>query len=117
MAVSMKELFEVVDRKDAEGFAALFTTDGRFRFGNSPTVTGREDIASTVGEFFAALESLRHEILDLWEEDDVAICEVEVVYRRKDGHEVLLPAATIGRTEGDLLRDYRIYMDVNPLFA
>ena len=117
MAASMKELFEIVDRKDADGFAALFTTDGRFRFGNSPTVTGREGIASTVGEFFGSLESLRHEILDVWEDDDVVISEVEVVYRRKDGHEVLLPAATIGRRQGDLLRDYRIYMDVNPLFA
>ena len=117
MAASMKELFEIVDRKDAEGFAALFTTDGRFRFGNAPTVTSRAGIASTVGDFFGSLETLHHEILDVWEEDDVVICEVEVVYRRKDGHEVLLPAATIGRREGDLLRDYRIYMDVNPLFA
>ena len=117
VAASMKELFEIVDRKDSEEFAALFTPDGKFRFGNSPTVTGRDAIASTVGEFFGALESLHHEILDVWEEDGVVICEVEVVYRRKDGHEVLLPAATIGRKENDLLRDYRIYMDVNPLFA
>ena len=117
MATSMKELFEIVDRKDAEGFAACFTPDGKFRFGNAPTVTGREAISSSVAEFFEALESLDHSILDVWEDGDAVICDVEVVYRRKDGHEVHLPAATIGRKDGDLLRDYRIYMDVNPLFA
>lgn len=117
MATSMKEVFEIVDSKDADGFAACFTPEGKFRFGNAPTVTGREGISSTVGEFFAALDSLRHEILDVWEQGDVAICEAEVVYRRKDGHEVMLPATTIGRKDGELFHDYRIYMDVNPLFA
>ena len=117
MTTSMKELFETIDRMDAEGFAAAFTEQGRFRFGNAPTVTGREQIAQTVGDFFSSLNGLSHEILDVWDDGDSVISEVSVVYTRKDGSEVQLPAATIGRRKGDLLSDYRIYMDVNPLFA
>jgi ketosteroid isomerase-like protein len=116
MATSMKELFEVIDRMDAVGFAAAFTEDGRFRFGNAPTVTGREGIAQTVGEFFAGLQGLHHEILDVWDDGDSVISEVDVTYTRQDGSDVQLPAATIGRRRDGLLADYRIYMDVNPLF-
>ena len=117
MTTSMKELFETIDRMDARGFAEAFTDDGRFRFGNAPTVTGRDGIEKTVADFFAGLQGLRHEILDVWDDGDSVISEVEVTYTRKDGSEVQLPAATIGRRRDDLLADYRIYMDVNPLFA
>lgn len=117
MATSMKELFEIVDRMDARGFAEEFIEDGRFRFGNWPTATGRAAIEKTVADFFAGVQGLRHEILDVWDEGETVICELEVTYTRKDGSDVQLPAATIGRRRGDLLADYRIYMDVNPLFA
>ena len=116
MTTSMKELFEVIDRMDAGGFAAAFTEDGHFRFGNWPTVTGRAAIEQTVADFFAGLQGLRHEILDVWDEGETVISEVEVTYTRKDGSEVQLPAATIGRRRSGLLADYRIYVDVNPLF-
>ena len=117
MPVEMKELFATVDSMDAAAFSEYFTEDARFRFGNAPTLTGRDAIASSIEEFFAALQGLRHEILDVWEVDNDVLCEVEVVYTRKDGSEVNLPAATIARCDGDLMSDYRIYMDINPLFA
>ncbi|MDQ3941075.1 MAG: nuclear transport factor 2 family protein [Actinomycetota bacterium] len=116
MATSMKELFEIVDRMDPGAFAERFTEDGRFRFGNAPTVTTRAGIADSVEQFFSSLSSLRHDIQDVWEQDDVVITEVEATYVRTDGHEVSLPAVTVARTDGDLIRDYRIYMDINPLF-
>lgn len=117
MTTSMKELFEIVDRMDPQGFAERFTEDGRFRFGNAPTVATRAGIADSVGQFFSSLSSLRHDIQDVWEQDDVVITEVEATYVRADGHEVSLPAVTVARTEGELIRDYRIYMDINPLFG
>ena len=117
MPVSMKELFETVDRMDARGFSEYFTDNARFRFGNWPTLTGPDAIRSSIEDFFANLQGLRHQILDVWEQDDTVVAEVEVVYTREDGSEVQLPAATIARCEGNLMRDYRIYMDINPLFA
>jgi ketosteroid isomerase-like protein len=112
----MKEIFEVIDRQDAKGFSEFFTEGGTFKFGNNPTVTGRQGIEAYVTEFFSSLESLSHDLIDEWDQKDDVISEVEVTYVRNDGKEVRLPAATIGRREGDLLRDYRIFMDVNPLF-
>lgn len=117
MAVAMKELFEAIDAMDAQAFADHFTESGRFRFGNAPTVTGRAEVAKSVTDFFATLNRLHHDILDVWEQDDVVISEVEVTYIRKDGKEVGLPAVTVARCDGDAIDDYRIYMDINPLFS
>lgn len=117
MAVAMKELFETVDAMDAQAFADHFSEGGRFRFGNAPTVIGRTDVASSVRDFFAGLSGIRHDINDVWEQDDVVITEVEATYVRKDGTEVTLPAVTVARCAGDTIDDYRIYMDINPLFA
>lgn len=117
VSLSMKELFAVVDSMDARGFAAAFCEDGRFRFGNNPTAIGRVQIEDAVEGFFSNLKGLRHEILEVWhDDDDVVISEVEVTYIRLDGTSILLPAATIGRKSCWLLSDYRIYMDVNPFF-
>ena len=116
MTTSMKELFQTIDAMDARGLAEAFVEEGRFRFGNAPTVVGRAAIEESVAGFFSQLKGLRHDILDVWDTEDVVISEVEVTYTRRDGKVVSLPAATIGRRSDGLLADYRIYMDVNPLF-
>lgn len=87
MPVAMKELFQTVDSMDAQGFSRHFTEGARFRFGNAPTLSGREAIAASIEEFFSGLTGLRHKILDTWELDDIVVAEVEVVYTRKDGEE------------------------------
>ena len=117
MVTDTKELFATVDRMDAEGFASFFTDDGLFRFGNAPTVKGRIEIAEAVGQFFASIKGLRHRILDEWSADGVDIVEVEVTYTRHDDSQVDLSAACIFRLEGQQISDYRIYMDINPLYA
>lgn len=117
MAVVMKEVFEIVDSMDADGFANLFTELGSFRFANATPVSGHAEIASSVETFFGGIRGLLHTIHDTWELDDTIICEVEADYIRLDGTEVDLPAVTIARCEGDLIADYRIYMDINPLFG
>ena len=118
MSVAMKDVFETIDSQDATGFADHFTAEGVFRFGNAPAVVGRGAIKDAVGQFFDELKTLHHDILEVWDNERDAISEVEVTYTRKDGKVISLPAAVIARrNDGGLFSDYRIYMDVNPLFA
>lgn len=117
MAFDVNELFETVDRQDADGFASYFAEDGLFRFGNWPVVKGRAEISASVTEFFSSLKALSHRVIATWKDGDVLVSEVEVVYTRPDDSEVDLMAACVFRTIGDQIADYRIYMDVNPLFA
>jgi hypothetical protein len=41
----------------------------------------------------------------------------DVHYRRLDGRELNLPCCNVFRVTGGLLRDYRIYVDVNPVIV
>ena len=117
MAFDVKEAFKIVDEMDPERFAGLFAEDGLFRFGNWPTVKGRAEISAFVAEFFTSITALKHRVTDSWRVEDVEIAAVEVTYTRHDASTVDLTAACIFRMQGDEIADYRIYMDVNPLFA
>ena len=111
-------VFTLVDNRDAEGFAALFAPDGRFVFGNADPILGPAAIAATVGGFFTTIDGLRHQIANRWEVGSDAIAELVVEYRRLDGKLVSVPAVTIFTRDGaGLISDYRIFVDLAPLFT
>ena len=43
--------------------------------------------------------------------------EGEVTYTRLDGTEITLPFADVFEYSGQRIRHYKIYMDINPLYA
>ena len=117
MALDIPKIFKAVDQMDAAGFASYFTEDGLFTFGNWPTVKGRDEITASVEQFFTSIKALEHRVLDTWRVDDAEIVEVGVSYTRHDDSVVDLTAACIFRRDGDQIADYRIYMDISPLYA
>ena len=117
MKERIRQLFTIIDRKDAQGFSSFFTDDATFRFANAPCVCGKDNIRKAVSDFFIKIKGLRHHITGVWEFENVAICEGEVIYTRLDDKVITLPFVDIFRTEKDLIADYRIYIDITPLFA
>jgi ketosteroid isomerase-like protein len=113
----IREYFGIVDRMDMEGYLARHTDDVRFRFANAPTTTGKEPIRDGLTQLWGSIEGLRHDIVQVWDTDGAGISEANVVYTRKDGSQVGIPATTILRKRGNLVEDVRIYMDLAPLFA
>jgi hypothetical protein len=116
------DLFHTIDSMDVPSFAKAFAEDGTFRFGNSPPVGGREQVEQAVAGFFSTLGGLKHHVTGMWsgtwEHGDVKIVESDVVYTRSDGTVTdPLPVVSILRMQGALIQDYRITMDVTPLFA
>jgi hypothetical protein len=117
-----RRLFETIDAMDAAALAAYFTPDGSFRFGNAEPVVGREGIEQAVAGFFSAIGGLRHRITGIWagswEHGVVRSVEAEVTYRRKDGtHTLPLPATSTIRMKSDQVHDYRVFVDLTPLFS
>jgi len=109
-------VFAAIDRMDVEGFVAHLAPEARFVYGSRPPVEGVDRIASSVRTFLAAFEGIHHAIdrvLDCG--PDVVVMEGSVTYRRHDGREVTVPFANIFGLEGDLIRDYRVYVDPSPL--
>jgi ketosteroid isomerase-like protein len=118
---NMRAMYALVDRMDPDELVSCFTEDGSFRFGNAEPVVGRSAIREAVAAFFSTIDGMRHDITGIWrgkwEQGEVYSVEAEVSYTRKDGSEVKLPVTSTLRIKGDLVQDWRVFMDVSPLYA
>jgi ketosteroid isomerase-like protein len=99
-------IFADIDAFDPDKFVAHLTPDVTFRFGKE-AVTG----------FFSTIDGLTHHILNVYESGDTSIAKIDVEYLRKDGKSVTVPNADILVFDGDLVRDWQIYIDVTPVYA
>lgn len=113
----LQDLFAAIDARDAERFVGFLTEDAMFRFGSAPTVTGREQIANAVSEFFATIAGLRHTVSNSLANSTTLVCEGEVTYTRHDGSTVTLPFADAFELDDERISQYKIYMDIGPLYA
>lgn len=115
--VLLDGLFEAIDAMDADRFVGFLTPDATFRFGSAPAVAGRDAIREAVAGFFASIAGLSHTVTKVLRDGSCLVCIGEVTYVRHDGRRVPLPFADSFDMQGDAIRDYRIYMDISPLYA
>ena len=111
------ELLADVDRMDAKAFASYLSADCLLRFGNADEVHGREAIEAAIAGFFTTIKGLSHEIVGEWEHDQTTVIQFETTYIRLDDRQVTVPAVTIYRRGEELIDDYRIYVDLAPVYA
>ena len=111
------EVFADVDRMDAKAFASHLADDCRLRFGNADELVGRDAIEESIAGFFTTINGIRHHIVDQWDVDDTTITRLEATYTRKDDRQVTLPAVAVWRHGSDQIKDYRIYVDLAPVYA
>lgn len=113
----LQNLFAAIDNKDVDGFAEFLTADASFRFGSAPAAQGAEAIRAAVDGFFGTIKGLRHSVVRSMAEDGVLVCEGDVTYTRTDDSQITLPFADVFEMSDDgLIADYKIYMDVGPLY-
>ena len=118
MRTTTTDLFADIDSMDAKLFASHLAEDGVLRFANASAVEGREAIEEALAGFFTTIKALRHELVEQWDVDGTTIVEVEVTYTRLDGDQVTLPSVVLMRRRGgELIDDYRIFIDQDPLYA
>jgi len=117
MSRDVAKVFADIDAFDPDKFVAHLTPDAVFRFANADPVTGRAAIKEAIAGFFSTIDGLTHHIGNVWQVGDTAIAQIDVEYRRKDGKTVTVPNADILTYDGDLVRDWQIYIDLAPLYA
>lgn len=110
-------LFAAIDRKDTASFVAALTDDAVFRFGASPPAQGREAVAAAVDGFFGTIAALSHTVNKVLWDGATQVCEGEVTYERHDGSKITLPFTDVFEYSGDLIAQYKVYMDIGPLYA
>ena len=113
----LERLFDSIDTQDTEGFVGFLAPDATFRFGSAPAAEGREQIAAAVGGFFSTIAGCRHHLARTWSGDDSVVVEGDVTYRRHDGSEVTVPFTDVFDMQGELIKAYKIYIDIGPLYA
>ena len=111
------EMFGAVDKMSPKEFVTYLTEDAVFKFGNGPAVIGRPNIENAVSDFFASIKGLRHRILNTWEVGSSIFCEIEVTYTRHDTKTVVLPCMNLFGMQNGKIKDYKIFIDISPLYA
>jgi ketosteroid isomerase-like protein len=89
-------------------------------FGNLEPLVGAAMFAQLFAQFGSSLQAVRHEIHDIWPvatDLDVLTAAMTVHYTRTDGRSVSLPCCNVFRMNGDLIAEYRVYMDISPALA
>jgi len=81
------------------------------------SINASSAVREAVAGFFSTIDGLSHHILNVYDAGDTAIARIDVEYKRKDGKSVTVPNADILEFEGDLVRNWQIYIDVAPVFA
>jgi ketosteroid isomerase-like protein len=115
---SRAQMFDDIDRMDAEAWASYLAPDAVMRFGNADPVHGRDGCRDALAAFYGQIRGLSHDVIEQWEHGEATIVEANVTYTRSDDREVTVPVVTIYRTNReDLIADYRVYIDLAPVFA
>jgi limonene-1,2-epoxide hydrolase len=106
-----------LDAGDAARLAAMVTDDVFLRLGSQEPILGKEAFIASAEASVASIAGTRHELLAAWDVGETAVLEMTVHYRRHDGSEIALPCCNIFRFSGDQIADYRVYMDIAPVYA
>ncbi len=109
-------LFAAIDRKDTDAFVGYLTDDAVFRFGSAPEVAGRDAVAAAVGGFFGSIAGLSHAVNKVFWDGASQVCEGKVTYERHDGSTLTVPFVDVFEYEGDLISQYKIYIDIGDLY-
>ena len=117
MSRDVAQVFADIDAFDPDKFVAHLTPGATFRFANADPVTGRAAVREAVAGFLSTLDGLTHHIQNVNKFGDTVVAQIDVEYRRKDGKTVTVPNADILVYDGDLVRDWQIYIDVTPVYA
>jgi ketosteroid isomerase-like protein len=113
----IRGVFAALDAKDSAAVTAAMTDDVRMRLGNADVVEGKANFRTASEAFVASIAAISHEITSMWSVDDVVIAEMDVHYERLDGGNVTLPCCNVFRVRDGVVCDYRVYLDIAPVYA
>jgi ketosteroid isomerase-like protein len=118
----VEAMFAATDAPDVEAKLELVTDDVTLRFGNQETMVGKAALQTASEEFNDSVRGISHEITGLWRVvggggEDLVLTELQVRYERLDGRIVTLPCFNEFEVRDGLISDYRIFMDMGPVYA
>jgi len=109
------DLFSSIDDKNVQTFLTFISDSCLFRFGNIPSVSGKENVGNFVSTFLDSISSIEHEVEDAWEIDCGIICHGIVSYTRHNKSVLSIPFSNILKIDNGLISEYLIFADTSDL--
>ncbi len=117
MEKNIEEVFKTADSMNSVAFSELLTKEVKFRFSNGDLWTGRKSVVDGLNYLFSKIVSLRHDIKGVYKDGDSFAVEAIANYTMIDGKIISLPVVSVLKYNGNLIDDYRIYMDITPVMT
>jgi hypothetical protein len=114
---TLKKLFLAGEALNVNNFIKFFADECYYQFGNFPPAKTPQEIKAASQGFIESCEGLHHRILNISiPSEDTVLVEMVVTYISHSGKIVTLPCFDIVKYEGALIKELKIFMDINPLF-
>ncbi|MGV7123145.1 nuclear transport factor 2 family protein [Sphingopyxis sp. 550A] len=113
----VRNFFAAADAMDVERFAAYFTHDIVWRYGNSPAVQGIDIVLAQYRQISGVVKAVRHDIVGIWRDGDCVTVETLANYFDHHGRHFAFPACNVMQVEGERFRDVRVFVDNHELFV
>lgn len=111
------DLFASIDAMDASKFASFFAEDCAFTMGNFPATIGKSAVETGVAQFFQSIKSLKHSNIKIYQDGNSIFTRGEVLYTRHNETTLSVEFINHLQMEGDLVKDYRVFIDISMLYS
>lgn len=112
----IRNFFAAADSLDAERFGAVLPDDIIWRFGNFPTANGRDAVLSQYAMIVDLAETMHHDIIGIWRDQDCITAETRVHYKDRYGRQFSYPGCDIIFVDGSVIKEVRIFVDNHEMF-
>jgi ketosteroid isomerase-like protein len=119
-ASAILAMFAALDAGDFTSMAGFLADDVVVQFGNADPVQGKKAFAELFAQVIGALNSVRHEVHDIWQAvqpEELHVAALIVHYTLPDDSVVSIPCCNVFRVRNKLIADYRVYLDFSPVLA
>lgn len=102
---------------DSEGLGTLWHPEGKLQIASFPQVVGNQNITAFFKQFFSygLFSKLEHEMIEVWDMEDVLIYNATAIYTKPDGSILKIPYTNIVKYKDRLFWDYKVFIDTAPL--
>jgi len=107
-----------IDDKNVDKYGSYLADDCVMGQNNQEPIAGKAAILAGLTSYWASFRSLTHELLNIYGTDSAFALEALNDYERLDGGKVTVRAVALtDRNDAGLVKHFRFYTDVSPVFA
>ncbi|MBY0405075.1 MAG: nuclear transport factor 2 family protein, partial [Cyanobacteria bacterium] len=114
----IQNIFNADSKLDTEAFLELLSPNVTFRMGSQTEIQGKASVGKLVQGLFDGMQAVHHSLKQSWQNDNSLVYEAEVTFHLKDGRVFKLPYVNVLQLgDNQLIDQYKIYIDVSPLYS